>query len=52
MWFSFQSAQRRIRAMVMQSAVPPQGRPRQQQQRQPKDPSQQQSDAPSSEQQQ
>jgi insulin-like growth factor 2 mRNA-binding protein 1 len=37
-FFSVQSAQRRIRAMVLQSVVPLQGRPRQQ--RQPKDPSQ------------
>ncbi|XP_044268109.1 insulin-like growth factor 2 mRNA-binding protein 1 isoform X2 [Tribolium madens] len=37
-FFSVQSAQRRIRAMVLQSVVPLQGRPRQP--RQPKDPSQ------------
>ncbi|KAJ8917413.1 hypothetical protein NQ315_005459 [Exocentrus adspersus] len=47
-FFSVQSAQRRIRAMVLQSVVPPQGRPRQPKLQ--KDPSQ--SEAASTEQQQ
>ncbi|KAL3283615.1 hypothetical protein HHI36_006754, partial [Cryptolaemus montrouzieri] len=47
-FFSVQSAQRRIRAMVLQAAAPPQGRSRQP--RPPKDASQ--GEAPSSEQQQ